>query len=222
MLLPHLPFLTTPRLPVRAGDGPSPGRAAFEFYPTPPEATRALLSVETFDGSIWEPACGQGHISKVLEAHGYDVVSTDIVDHGYGRSGIDFLDQCLPKAKHILTNPPYGRGLGDAFVAKALSITRHTGGRVAMLLNIASLCHRDRHERFVRRRPSVIYALDQCTCWPNGNPAEATRHTLSHRYAWLVWHAEPSTSTRFEWLTTAPFTDSAIRKRNAQSTRRPS
>lgn len=31
-----------------------------EFYPTPPEATRALLSVETFDGSIWEPACGGG------------------------------------------------------------------------------------------------------------------------------------------------------------------
>lgn len=35
-----------------------PKRAPFEFYPTPPEATRALLSVETFDGTIWEPACG--------------------------------------------------------------------------------------------------------------------------------------------------------------------
>ncbi|MGL1659540.1 hypothetical protein ACSTH1_23845, partial [Vibrio parahaemolyticus] len=37
------------------------------FYPTPPEATRALLSVETFDGSIWEPACGKGHIADVLK-----------------------------------------------------------------------------------------------------------------------------------------------------------
>lgn len=34
-----------------------PKRAPFEFYPTPPEATRALLSVENFDGDIWEPAC---------------------------------------------------------------------------------------------------------------------------------------------------------------------
>ncbi|PID44236.1 MAG: hypothetical protein CSB48_02440 [Proteobacteria bacterium] len=34
-----------------------PKRAPFEFYPTPPEAVRALLSVEQFDGSIWEPAC---------------------------------------------------------------------------------------------------------------------------------------------------------------------
>ena len=42
------------------------------FYPTPPEATRALLSVETFDGPIWEPACGQGHIAKVLEAGATD------------------------------------------------------------------------------------------------------------------------------------------------------
>jgi len=43
-----------------------PKRAAFEFYPTPPEATRALLSVESFEGDIWEPACGDGAISKVL------------------------------------------------------------------------------------------------------------------------------------------------------------
>ena len=28
-----------------------PTRAPFEFYPTPPEATRALLSVEDFDGA---------------------------------------------------------------------------------------------------------------------------------------------------------------------------
>ena len=53
-----------------------PKRAAFEFYPTPPEATRALLSVESFQGDIWEPACGDGAISKVLEAAGYQVVST--------------------------------------------------------------------------------------------------------------------------------------------------
>lgn len=45
-----------------------PKRAAYEFYPTPPEATRALLSVESFDGAIWEPACGDGAISEVLKA----------------------------------------------------------------------------------------------------------------------------------------------------------
>lgn len=86
----------------------SPKRAAYEFYPTPPEATRALLSAEGFEGSIWEPACGDGAISKVLEAAGYQVVSTDLIDRGYGAGGHDFLKSDKPLAKNIITNPPYG------------------------------------------------------------------------------------------------------------------
>lgn len=85
-----------------------PKRAAFEFYPTPPEATRALLSVEAFEGDIWEPACGDGAISKVLEAAGYQVVSTDLIDRGYGAGGNNFLKSDKPLAKNIITNPPYG------------------------------------------------------------------------------------------------------------------
>ncbi len=214
-------FLLAPAKP-RPVFGPggrlSPFRARYEFYPTPPEATRALLSAESFDGSVWEPACGKGAISKVLEAHGYDVVSTDLVDHGYGRAGIDFLDQNLPKAKHICTNPPYGRGLADAFIRKALAMTAHTSGKVAMLLNIASLCSTDRHASFVRRPPARIYALDHCVCWPEGDPKQATRHTLSHRYVWLVFEPETANpiTTEFRWLSTAEFTDAAIARRNAQ------
>jgi len=208
-----LPGVFPPAQEPRPAFGPggrlSPFRAPFEFYPTPPEAIRALLAAETFDGGIWEPACGDGAIAKELVAAGYDVVSTDLVDHGYGRSGVDFLHQRLPRAKHIVTNPPYGRGLGDAFVRKALSLTTDTGGRVAMLLNIASLCHPDRHKSFVRRPPSVVYALDECICWPQGRRELATRHTLSHRYAWLLWEpieSSPSTTT-LRWLTTRPYAD---------------
>ena len=79
-----------------------------EFYPTPPEATRALLSVETFDGSIWEPACGEGAIASVLADAGQKVVATDLVDYGYGIPRVDFLKETRPRAKHIVTNPPYG------------------------------------------------------------------------------------------------------------------
>ncbi|MBV1864916.1 MAG: hypothetical protein KUG74_10825 [Rhodobacteraceae bacterium] len=98
-----------------------PGRAPFEFYPTPPEATRALLSVESFDGPIWEPACGDGAISRELTAAGYSVTSTDLIDRGFGTGGQNFLKSDKPLAKHIITNPPYGtHGLGDAFVRRAL------------------------------------------------------------------------------------------------------
>lgn len=48
---------TGPKANVSKGLIRYPKRAAFEFYPTPPEATRALLSVEQFEGSVWEPAC---------------------------------------------------------------------------------------------------------------------------------------------------------------------
>jgi hypothetical protein len=72
-------------------------RADHDFYPTPPEAVRALLSVEQFDGTIWEPACGDGAISRELEAHGHNVVSTDLIDRGYGQSGSDFLSPVTTK-----------------------------------------------------------------------------------------------------------------------------
>ena len=182
----------------------SVNRAPFEFYPTPPEATRAFLAAETFDGDIWEPACGQGAISRVLTAAGYDVVSTDLADYGFGKPDVDFLKTVFPRAKHIVTNPPYGRGLGDRFVRKALEHTDKTGGKVAMLLNLSSLCHPDRHQSFLRRPPARIYALDECVCFPNGDPMLATPHTRSHRYVWLVWTQDKVTETAFHWLATAP------------------
>src|SRR5271156_6414494 len=67
---------------------PIPRRIPNEFYPTPPEAVRALLSVETFDGSIWEPACGEGAIAKFLCAAGYETVSTDRYAYGFGESDV--------------------------------------------------------------------------------------------------------------------------------------
>ncbi len=155
----------------------SPNRAPFEFYPTPPEATRAFIAAETFDGPIWEPACGQGAISKVLEKSGDEVVSTDLANYGYGKSDVDFLQTVFPRAKHIVT----------------------------MLLNLASLCHPVRHESFIRRPPSRIYALDDCVCYPNGDARYATRQTNTHRYAWLVWTNNPVDQTSFHWLTTAPY-----------------
>lgn len=184
-------------------------RAAYEFYPTPPEATRALLSAESFDGSIWEPACGEGHISKELTVAGYDVVSTDLVNYGFGQPGRDFLSERKPLARNIVTNPPYGRGLADAFVRHALALTRQTGGSVAMLLNLSGLCHPIRHDFYVANPPAVIYALDECTCWPYGDPSRATISISKQRYCWVVWKHGHTGPTCFRWLSTRPFVDRA-------------
>lgn len=182
-----------------------PNRAAYEFYPTPPEATRALLGALAIDGDIWEPACGQGHISKVLEDAGHVVVSTDLVDHGYGTPNRDFLLERKPLARNIITNPPYGRGLADAFCKHALKLAHQSGGLVAMLVAVQSLCHPLRHQFFSDHPPSDIYALDECTCWPNGIPVSPDRAIAKQRYCWLVWQPGSHDGTRFHWLSTGRY-----------------
>jgi hypothetical protein len=81
------------------------------LHRTPAIATRGLLAVEPWLAgvNVWEPACGDGAISKVLEKDGdCRVLSTDLVDHGYGRRA-DFLTCQRPRFKYrvILTNPPF-------------------------------------------------------------------------------------------------------------------
>ncbi len=214
---------TKPRQPSTVGatvdsqiDAPLPPRSRrvpHDFYPTPSSAVRAFLAAEPFEGSVWEPACGDGAIAKELVAHGYDVTATDLIDRGYGRGNVDFLETIFPRSKHIVTNPPYGSGLADAFVTHALKLAAITNGRVAMLLNIASLCHRDRHAFWTERPPSRLYALDDCVCFPAGKAEAATRFTHQHRYVWAVWEPEtvPVSSTAFKCLATGPFTDRALR-----------
>lgn len=62
-----------------------------DFYATDPIATIKLCELEKFNTDIWEPACGMGHMSKVLAQHGYRVRSSDIVNRGYGDEIADFL-----------------------------------------------------------------------------------------------------------------------------------
>jgi len=192
---------------------PVPRRIPNEFYPTPPEAVRALLSVESFDGSIWEPACGDGAIARELAAAGHRVVSTDRYAYGFGETGIDFLAETAPRARHIVTNPPYGNGLADAFMLKALRLTRQTGGKVALLLNLASLCHPRRTALWQKMPPARLYAIDGVVCWPEHRYGPAPEAFTRHRYCWAVWTPEHQGAPQFGWLSAGDF-------RNAGTTRR--
>lgn len=62
-------------------------RAEHDYYATDPKAVELLLEMETFSDKIWECACGEGHISKILGQNGYEVLSTDLIDRGYGTGG---------------------------------------------------------------------------------------------------------------------------------------
>ena len=86
--------------------GISTNRNKNDFYPTPPYAINVLLNNEKFEGNVWECACGDGAISKILIDKGYNVYSSDLIDRGYGNVGIDFL-QTNKKFDNIITNPPF-------------------------------------------------------------------------------------------------------------------
>lgn len=78
-----------------------------DFYATDPHALVELLKTFSPHHNIWEPACGLGHLSEVLTTRGYDVLSTDIIDRGYGNYCMDFLQYNGSFDGDILTNPPY-------------------------------------------------------------------------------------------------------------------
>lgn len=111
-------------------------RADKDYYATEPAATDWLCRIESFAGPILEPSCGEGHISKVLKSHGYEVVSRDLVDRGYGETA-DFLSSDNTEwGGDVITNPPYA--FAKEFVEKALSIIP-TGHKVAMFLKLTFL-----------------------------------------------------------------------------------
>jgi hypothetical protein len=89
--------------------GMSPGRPIDDFYPTPDYVTEALLDNEKFSGGVWEPACGDGAICKVFARAGYETFASDLNDHGYGVTPIDFLKTSgIPEhCQSIVTNPPF-------------------------------------------------------------------------------------------------------------------
>lgn len=91
-----------------------------DFYPTPWEATVALLKEVKFPKRIWEPACGDGAIVRVLEAWGHDVVATDIDPKPPMYGEWDFLrERAKEPQQAIVTNPPFKEA--GAFITTAFS-----------------------------------------------------------------------------------------------------
>lgn len=92
-----------------------------DFYPTPPEPTRAFLHAE-FDrlrdfGVIWEPAAGDGAMVREMESLGLTVRASDLVDRGCDADIRSFYDFPIAPASAIVTNPPFqecGWGNGKA------------------------------------------------------------------------------------------------------------
>ena len=171
-------------------------RAPHDFYAIDPKALEMLLDLETFNKNIWECACGQGHLSRVLEARGYNVVSTDLVDRGYGTANVDFL-QCTEYFDgDIITNPPYNLAIN--FVKHALDLVP-AGNKVAMFLKLTFLESQSRRKFFDESPPKIIYVSSgRLKCGINGDFNANSSSAVA--YAWFVWIKGFTGSPQVKWF----------------------
>jgi len=164
-----------------------------DFFPTPAWATHALIDNERFRGDIWESACGDGAMSKVLEQTGNTVISSDLYDRGYGESDHDFLEtwRCAP---NIVTNPPYNAAEG--FVRSGIE---RASSKFALLLRLAFLEGANRQRTiFTACPPARVWVFsERITFYPAGAIQKGTGTTA---YAWFVWDKDAMGRTELKWL----------------------
>lgn len=161
-----------------------------DFYSTPDWATTELLKRESFIGDIVEPASGNGAISRVLEAEGYKVISSDIRnDDIYGNGGIDFLqlDIC---ADNYITNPPFK--LAQKFLNKMQSTC---SGKICLLLRLAFLESKGRYEMF----KSHIYPLKSVYVFSERLSFDETQKGMVC-FAWFVWDKNYKGKPVIDWI----------------------
>lgn len=171
-------------------------RKAGDEYMTPEWVAETLLEVVPMYGTVWEPACGEGGIARVIDrSPDCHVIATDIVDSYSGTAtSKDFLadDAGLTwmsprQSLTIVTNPPYGKGgkLALAFVRKALDITLPLRGRVAMLLPVdwdAGKTRQDLFEDFPGHITKIT--LTERIRWTN---LPQSKNGPSDNHAWFCW-----------------------------------
>lgn len=173
-----------------------------DYYATEPKALELLLELEEFSPYVWECACGEGHLSEVLKAHGYKVKSSDIIDRGYpGTEVIDFLKVSKENVKidfsrDIITNPPYK--YAKEFVEHALDISMD-GTKIAMFLKVQFLEGKARRALFDIHPPKVIYvASSRLLCAKNGEFEKDSSRAVA--YAWFIWEKGYKGDTIVRWF----------------------
>lgn len=167
-----------------------------DFYPTPPEPTRALLSVEgdrlrSFT-AIWECAAGDGAMAREMEAIGLSVELSDLVDRGCGAELRSFYEFTAPKSRAIVTNPPFQECNKDpGWIRHALE--RLGVEYMALLLPVNWVGAQGRALLWAQFPPSRVYVMR----WRIDFTGQGAPPMLN---AWFVWDSTHSGETVLRML----------------------
>jgi len=171
-------------------------------FPTPPWATRALFehvltpwTREFVRLTCLEPACGAGHMARVLKEYFREVQAYDAFDYNYGKIR-DFLTYPYETnaVDWVITNPPFR--LAEDFVLRALRVAR-TG--VAILARTVFLESVGRYENIFAKTPPAIFAqfVERV---PMVRGRLDQRATTATGYAWFVWNKKADSDPRLVWI----------------------
>ena len=161
-----------------------------DYYATEPNAVRIFLNKLKEDGvtlnkNIWECACGEGHMAEVFKEYGYTVMSTDLIDRGYGKVQ-NFLEHDLLKIfkTDIFTNPPFKQA--TEFAYKGIETLGTAGDKLGLFLKIQFLESQERRKLFDKYPPKYIYVYsDRQQCSMNGDFENLKAKTQA--YIWVIW-----------------------------------
>lgn len=165
------------------------------YYPTPDFITRALLRLEDLGPSIWEPACGEGHMSLELEAAGRDVISTDLVDRGFGTPRVDFLMERRLLAPEVVTNPPFH--LAEEFLLHAVELG---ASKIVLLLRLAWLEGLERMAIFKRLPPARVHVSSRRIPFARDGKDRGKGGSSMVAFAFFVWEAPFTGPTELRWF----------------------
>lgn len=154
-----------------------------DLYETPAWVTEALLPHLPKLNTVWEPACGNGKMVRVLENLA-QVYACDI-EPGEGYITADFLGPTprvpVDSVEAIITNPPYE--FAQEFIERALNRMKPNNGLVAMLLRTDFDHAKTRQHLFSGHKAfAKKLVLTKRIVWFDG-PGAAP----SFNHAWYIW-----------------------------------
>jgi predicted RNA methylase len=176
-------------------------------YSTPMDAVHQLLARERFEGTILEPACGEGNIVKAIEStldnevFAYDFRSFDEIYSDADGDCINFLEQGASTFhqdgafENVITNPPFSLAL--PFAERALEVARK---KVALLLRIQFL-EGQKRKAFLQGSPlETVYVFSKrISMYPEG---QENKGGGTQCFAWFVWNKNrhPGDYPRIRWI----------------------
>lgn len=201
----------TPALrgPLRKRDSSLWAREAKDWYVEPPWVSERLFEVETFYGTICDPACGSGNIVAAARRSGLTAYGSDVVRRSELCGAV--MDWLAPSEDdnfwghdNVVSNPPFklcdDRKTGThPFVDRCLNRARN---KVALLLP-SNWIQGDARSRWLETTPLYrVYFLSPRPSMPPGQVIEAglkPGHGTTD-YAWFVWLRGYDGAPEIRWL----------------------